>query len=655
MCGIAGIVYRDPHRGVDQTVLQQMSDAIAHRGPDGEGFFVAHNVGLVHRRLAIIDLEGGQQPIANEDESVQIVFNGEIYNSPDLRRQLESKGHRFRTQTDTEVLVHLYEEVGADLVHQLRGMFAFAIWDAKNRTVLLARDHLGQKPLYVYEDQEKLIFASELKAILATPNVDRTVSPEAIEEYLTFGVVPGERCIFQKVKKLPAAHRMLVSAQAKPSETSRYWQLNYNTQQQGTDAEWMERIDGAINDSVQHHLLADVPVGAFLSGGLDSSAIVASLADRTAEPVQTFAIGFQEKRYSELPHAEAVAKHFGTRHSEQIVTVDAVQNLEELCFYYDEPFADASAIPTMAVARMASEHVKVCLSGDGGDENFGGYARYSHDLKEAAIRDRIPSMLRQNLLRPLGAIWPKFDWLPRPLRLKTALQNLGADPAVAYANTISQCRRSMRNRILNSEYRGFLQEHRPENLVEQYFEDGHRDALSGMLSADVNMLLPDDFLTKVDRASMAYGLEVRPPLIDVPLMELAATMPSSMKVRNGNKKWILKQLYENRLPKQLAHRKKQGFELPVDEWLRGPLQDQLQEMVLNPAGPLSSVIDVSAAQKINQAHRNHSGQHGQLLWTLLVLGRWMGSYGSAKNTPRPSGAVRTEAPARQPVLAGGAS
>ncbi|MEP3477628.1 MAG: asparagine synthase (glutamine-hydrolyzing) [Fuerstiella sp.] len=639
MCGIAGIVYRDQHRGVEQPVLQQMSDAIAHRGPDGEGFFKANNVGLVHRRLAIIDLAGGQQPIANEDETVQVVFNGEIYNYPELKQQMLAKGHQFRTNSDTEILVHLYEEFGTDLVKHLRGMFAFALWDTKTRTLMLGRDHLGQKPLYVYQDEEKLVFASELKAILATPNIDRTLSPAAIEDYLTFGVVPGDACIFKRVQKLPAAHWMLIHTGGKPAQRHRYWALNYDQEQQGTDDEWMQQVDASIKESVQKHLLADVPVGAFLSGGLDSSAIVASLADTQSSPIQTYAIGFQEKRFSELPHAEAVAKHFGTTHREQVVTPDAVRDLDELCFYFDEPFADASAIPTMAVARMAAQHVKVCLSGDGGDENFAGYARYSHDLKEASIRQLIPQIVRKNLLNPLGVIWPKADWLPRPLRLKTALQNLAADPAVAYANTISQCRRGMRRTVLNSDFQATLGNHRPEAIVEQHFSAGDRDALSGMLSADVNMLLPDDFLTKVDRASMAYGLEVRPPLIDVPLMELAATMPSSLKVRNGQKKWILKQLFENRLPAELAHRKKQGFELPVDDWLRGPLQEQVQEVVLNQNGALANIIDVGAIQRINNAHQKHTGQHGQLMWSLLVLGRWMESYGTsspATATAQPS-------------------
>jgi len=628
MCGIAGVLYADRHRAADQSVLQQMGDAIAHRGPDGEGFFKANNVGLIHRRLAIIDLAGGDQPIANEDESVQVVFNGEIYNYPELRKQLEVRGHRFRTNSDTEVLVHLYEDFGPDLVTHLRGMFAFALWDARQRKLMLARDHLGQKPLYIYRDHQKLVFGSELKSILAHPNIDRSICPEAIEDYLTFGVIAGANSIFQRVQKLPAAHRIVIDGSNLQQPAERYWQLSFDNEVAGTDDEWKDRIQDKIRESVSAHLIADVPVGAFLSGGLDSSAIVASLADVVSEPVQTFSIGFQEKEFSELPHAEAVAKHFGTHHREQIVTPDAVRDLDDLCFFYDEPFADASAIPTMAVARMASEHVKVCLSGDGGDEAFGGYARYGHDLQEAKLRELIPGWLRKSALKPLSMIWPKFDWLPRPLRLKTFLQNLSSDPATAYANTISACRQGMRRQLLNPSFYDSVRHYRPEAFVDDAFRTGDRDALSGMLAADTNFLLPDDFLTKVDRASMAYGLEVRPPLIDVPLMELAATMPSDLKVRNGSKKWILKELFESRLPEQLVHRKKQGFEIPTDDWLRGPLKSQVHDVILDPQAPIASYIDTQQAAKMYRSHCNHTGRYGQVLWSILVLGRWLNTYGS---------------------------
>lgn len=628
MCGITGVLYSDRHRAAERGVLQAMGDAIAHRGPDGEGFFKANNVGLVHRRLAIIDLAGGDQPIANEDESVQVVFNGEIYNYPELKASLEAKGHVFRTNSDTEVLVHLYEDHGADLVKHLRGMFAFALWDARKRSLLLARDHLGQKPLFVYRDNEKLLFGSELKAILAHPNVDRTIAPEAVEDYLTFGVIPGERCIFNRMFRLPAGHYLQIDDANSDAKPQRYWQLSYDNEVALSDDDWKQKIEDKIRESVKAHLIADVPVGAFLSGGLDSSAIVASLSDIIDEPLQTFSIGFQEKEFSELPYAEAVARHFGTNHREEIVTPDAVRDFDDLVHFYDEPFADASAIPTMAVARMAAKHVKVCLSGDGGDEAFGGYARYGHDLQEAKIRDAIPRFIRRAAFAPMAAIWPKADWLPRPLRLKSLLQNLSLDPEAAYANTLSACRIGMRARLLNPAFHKSLSNHRPEAFAEQAFLSGNRDALSGMLAADTNFFLPDDFLTKVDRASMAYGLEVRPPFIDYELMEMAASMPSHLKVRNGSKKWILKEIYEARLPNKLAHRRKQGFELPIDGWLRGPLRDQVEEVVLKKGAPISQYISTDAAEKMFRSHRNQTGRFGQILWSLLVLGRWLDQYGN---------------------------
>lgn len=626
MCGIAGVLYADSNRSVSAELLTEMGNAIAHRGPDGEGTFRATSVGLVHRRLAIIDLEGGRQPLSNEDESIHVVFNGEIYNYQELRRQLETRGHIFRTHSDTEVLVHLYEEHGPELCKHLRGMFAFAIWDARRRELLLARDHLGQKPLFLYRDNEKLVFGSELKAVLAHPNIDRTIDPAAVEDYLTFGFIPGQRSIFSRISKLPAAHRLRVSLTEFQASPKRYWQLSFDHEDRSSAEEWKQRVDAALHESVQAHLVADVPVGAFLSGGLDSSAIVAMMAGLRSDPVQTFSIGFNEGEFSELPHAREVASHFGCHHIEEIVTPEAARDLDDLTFLYDEPFADASAIPTMAVSRLAARHVKVVLSGDGGDELFGGYARYSHDLKEAEIRNHIPRIVRSLVLKPMAAMWPKFDWLPRPLRLKTLLQNISLDPAEAYANTVSACRKSIRRSLLKADFAASLSEYRPEQSIVTPFLQGHRDALSGMLSADTNVLLPDDFLTKVDRASMGFGLEVRPPLIDWKLMELVASMPSEFKIRSGSKKWILKQLYESRLPNDLVNRRKQGFELPVDEWLRGPLRDQIHTHVLNPQGGLAQFINVNKVRGLYESHCRGTGRHGQLLWSLLVLARWLDAW-----------------------------
>ncbi|MBL8817474.1 MAG: asparagine synthase (glutamine-hydrolyzing) [Planctomyces sp.] len=646
MCGIAGVLYSDARRSVTEDLLTRMGDAIAHRGPDGVGTYRGQSVGLVHRRLAIIDLAGGQQPLGNEDDSLQIVFNGEIYNYRELRKSLEARGHLFRTNSDTEVLVHLFEDLGPAMCRELRGMFAFAIWNTKTQELFLARDHLGQKPLYIYRDHEKLLFGSELKAILAHGSLDRAIRVSAVEDFLTFGFVPGSTSIFQSIEKLPAGHSVLLSPGRLDASPQQYWRLEFKDIVQRSNLEWKECIDEALKESVKAHLVADVPVGAFLSGGLDSSAIVATASRLRATPLQTFSIGFQEKEFSELPYAEAVARHFCCLHTEEIVTPDAVRDLEDLVFLYDEPFADASAIPTMAVARMAAQHVKVALSGDGGDELFGGYARYSHDLKEASLRTLLPGWFRQQVLRRLGAVWPKADWLPRALRLKTTLQNLAASPAAAYANTVSACRSLTRRELLNKDLQKQLCDHAPERIIEAAFSAGARDPLSGMLAADTSVLLPDDFLTKVDRASMGFGLEVRPPLIDWKMMELAASMPSDLKVNNGSGKWILKQVFESRLPDQLVHRRKQGFELPIDIWLRGPLRNQVHEIVLKPDGPLAQFISISMAERLYGEHCAGRGRHGQVLWSLLILGRWLDSWG---NSCLKSGPQRSSASRRSPM------
>jgi asparagine synthase (glutamine-hydrolysing) len=627
MCGIAGVLYADPARPVAAEVLEAMGRSIAHRGPDGEGFLIEPGLGLVHRRLSIIDLGGGAQPLGNEDGSVQVVFNGEIYNFQELRRGLEARGHIFRTLSDTEVLVHLYEEEGHALVNRLRGMFAFALWDRPNRRLLLARDRLGIKPLYIYRDSEKLIFGSELKAILAHPGVERDVDPEALEDFLALGMVPGRRGIFRRVEKLLPAHVLVIRAENLDAEPRRYWQLCLEPDSLPSFDEWQEAVRAKVAESVKLHLIADVPVGAFLSGGMDSSAVVAVAAGAVSSPLQTFTIGFQEESFSELPHARNVASLFATKHTEEIVSADAVSLLDKLTHYYDEPFADSSAVPTFLVSRVAARSVKVVLSGDGGDEAFGGYSRYAHDLREASIRRFLPAWLRRFLLAPLASAWPKTDWLPRYLRAKTTLTNLSMEEPAAYANTLMLCRMPLRRRLLNQDVAVGLNGHSPGRLMEAaYVTAPKSDPLSGMLAADVSTTLPDDFLVKVDRASMAHGLEVRPPLLDHELMELAARIPSGWKVHRGKTKWVFKQSYRNLLPGTLIHRTKQGFEIPVDAWLRGPLRETFEAAVLDPTARVSQLVDQGTARTLYCSHLSGQARNGNVLWSLLVLARWADRY-----------------------------
>lgn len=611
---------------IGRQVLRSVADQIAHRGPDAYGDYAQEGVGLAHRRLSIIDLEGGNQPIGNEDDSIQIVFNGEIYNYRQLRQNLMARGHRFRTESDTEVLVHLYEERGPGFVHDLRGMFAFALWDSTQQRMILGRDRVGQKPLYYYHDQEKLLFASELKSILAFPAIPRELNIEALEDYLAFGVVPGHQSIFSNIHKLRPAELLVLDRRGWRSQLVNYWKLEVEVDRSRNERRWVQDIREKLYETVDAHQISDVPVGAFLSGGLDSSAVTAALATTSAEQLTTFSIGFQEREFSELAYARKIAERFGTNHVEEIVSPEAAASLEELVKYYDEPFADHSAIPTMHLARLASEHVKVVLSGDGGDEAFGGYSRYAHDLKEARIRRFIPWPIRDYLISPVAKVWPKMDWLPRSLRWKTGLTNLSLSDGRAYANTISIFRNPVRRRLFHPDIQEALSGYTPETQIWRGFGVPGRDVLRGMISADMHMLLPDDYLTKVDRASMAYGLEVRPPLVDHEFLELTARIPSSMKIRLGKTKWIFKQMCEDWLPDDIIHRPKQGFEIPIDRWLRGPLRDVFEETVLSPGAYVSRYLDVELIRKLYQAHLRKTGNNGLMLWSLLVLGAWMESY-----------------------------
>jgi asparagine synthase (glutamine-hydrolysing) len=626
MCGIAGVLYAESSRPPDRAVLQAMGVAIAHRGPDAEGFLIDPGLGLVHRRLSIIDLAGGDQPVGNEDGSVQLVMNGEIYNYRELRAGLIARGHQFRTQSDTEVLVHLYEEDGEHFVERLRGMFAFALWDRRRRRLLLARDRIGINPLYIYRDGEKLLFASELKGILAHPQVRRDLDPAALDDYLAFGMVPGARAIFRGVEKLLPAHTLFVGPGDWNHSSRRYWQLRFDADDGPSANDWQEAVRAKVDEAVRVHMVADVPVGAFLSGGIDSAVVVGCGVGAAAAPLQTFSIGFREEAMNELPAARAASTHFGTQHVDDVVTPDAANLLSKLTHHFDEPFADSSALPTFLLAQLARRSVKVALSGDGGDEAFGGYSRYVHDLREAAIRRRLPGFV-QRALRPLANCWPKFDWLPRPVRAKTFLTNLSLDAGSAYANTIQTCRPTQRGSLLAADITAHLNGHRPESIVYSSFAQAPPgDALAGMIATDIATLVPDDYLVKVDRACMAHGLEVRPPLLDHELLELAVRIPSRFKVRRGETKWLFKRAFADRLPPGTVGRRKQGFEIPIDTWLRGPLREMFKNTVLARGHRVGDLIDQSVAQSLYRSHVAGFGRHGGVLWTLLVLARWCDRY-----------------------------
>jgi asparagine synthase (glutamine-hydrolysing) len=627
MCGIAGIMYASPERRVDPGLLDRMAHTIAHRGPNDSSVWTTSGVGLAHRRLSIIDLEGGHQPIGNEDGSIQVIFNGEIYNYRDLRTDLQARGHILRTGSDTEVLVHSYEEWGDEFVTRLRGMFAFAIWDGRRRRMLLGRDRLGIKPLYIYRDPEKLLFASELKAILADPSVARQVDDGALQEYLAFGRTLGERSIFRGISKLPPGHVVAASFGSLERTPRRYWQLELVADERLSVPEWQRAVHDKVTDAVKAHLVADVPVGAFLSGGLDSSIVVACASGLVDQPLQTFSIGFNEQHFNELPYAKAVADAFHTRHTEQTVTADAVSLMGELARYYDEPFGDSSAIPVYLVSRLASRSVRVVLSGDGGDEAFGGYSRYIRDLSEDRVRRLLPSWVRRNALSRLGRAWPRSDWLPKPLRGKSWLTNVARDAGSAYARTLSIADAGIRQGLMAPDRAGRLDVTAPEAVIQAAYEaQPTRDTLTAMCATDIATTLPDDYLVKVDRASMAHGLEVRPPLLDHELIEFAMRIPSRYKVRGGKGKWIFSEAFAPDLPPIVRSRPKQGFELPVDEWLRGPLRGMFESSVLSASAPIAGLVDQEAARLLYASHLRGWHSNGQILWSLLALGAWAEHY-----------------------------
>ena len=620
MCGIAGVLYFDG-RPADASRLKKMGDAIAHRGPDGEGFYSRPGLGLVHRRLSIIDIDGGTQPIANEDGSVHVVFNGEIYNYRTIRTALQKRGHQFKSNSDTETLVHLYEEVGRNLPCQLRGMFAFAIWDEKEQCLVLGRDRVGQKPLYYYRCADKFVFGSEIKAILAHGGIDQTIDANAIESYLTLGMIPGEQSIYGKIRKLLPGHVLIVRANGE-STAHRYWEYPVATPDESTD---FDALRHQVEDAVQSHLVSDVPVGGFLSGGVDSTVVCSLASGSTPSPLATFCIGFADGP-SETSVAKETAERIGSIHREAIIDSDAATDLDRVVDVYDEPFGDSSAIPTMRVSELAASEVKVVLSGDGGDECFGGYARYAHDLKESRIRRLMPMWTRA-LTRNIAEWWPSSSRLPRHLRWKSLLTNLSSTPALAYAQTIAMTTCAARRAIYSTDLNLMLGDAENfERVLSRQFSVNDSDPLSGMLAADIGSLLPDAFLVKVDRASMAVGLEVRPPLLDHTLLEFAARISSKLKIRHGETKWIFKEALAEHLPTTLTSLPKRGFEIPLDQWFLGSLGDVYQDLVLASDSMTQRLSQRHALEKLLSRHKSGACRNGQFLWNILVLAKWLERY-----------------------------
>jgi asparagine synthase (glutamine-hydrolysing) len=622
VCGIAGIAYADPRHPVDRELLVRMTSILAHRGPDADGFHTGPGIGLGHRRLSIIDLATGDQPMFNEDGTVVAVFNGEIYNFKELRESLIARGHRLVTSSDTEVIVHAYEDEGPDCVKRLRGMFALAVWDASRRRLLLARDRAGKKPLYYAHDGERIAFASELKGLLQDGGIKRSIRLEAMDDYLTFGVVPAPDTIFQDIAQLPPAHWLVwEDGRVRLGE---YWDVPFGQVVERTETQALEELDDVLQDAVRVRLVSDVPLGAFLSGGVDSTAVVEAMSRLRHGPVVTTAVGFAERELSELHHARAVADHLRTVHHEVLVRPDAANVLPQLVWHLDEPFADSSAVPTYYVSKAAREHVTVALSGDGGDELFAGYERrYGLNRFEARLRRWIPGPVRRHVLGPLGRVYPKADWLPRPVRARYVLQNVSTSFERAYAADLSLFRPEDRDALLTPEFKRQIRGHDPLAALTRHFDRVRGlDSLSQLLYVDFKTWLANDILVKVDRMSMANSLEVRAPLLDHKVIEFAASLSPTFKLRGPTSKYLLKRHLEQRLPRFTAHRPKQGFELPVAAWLRGDLREMAGDLLLSDRAVNRGHVQPDRVRALWSRHQRRIQNHAAQLWALMVLELW---------------------------------
>jgi asparagine synthase (glutamine-hydrolysing) len=617
MCGICG--YFEPGRTsiIDRGLIKSMADTLAHRGPDGEGVYVGPGIGLGHRRLSIIDVATGQQPLANEDETVWISFNGEIYNYEELNKRYLSTGHQFRTRSDTETIVHLYEELGEECFSKLRGMFAIALWDAKKRKLLVARDRIGKKPLYYAWDGKRLIFGSEMKALWPATKFDREVDLEAVSDYFSYLYVPAPKTIYKQVRKLRPAHYLAVDASG--IREVPYWDLSFHEPQKLSEPEWCERLIDEYKTAVKVRLMSEVPLGAFLSGGVDSSSVVA-LMNQVQSPVTTCSIGFTEESYNEAAEAKEFANSLSANHYEQIVSPKAVDIVEKLAWHYDEPFADSSAVPTYYVSKMAREHVTVVLSGDGGDENFAGYRRYKFDMRENMMRSVLPLGARRAIFGPLSRAYPKADWAPRIFRAKTTLESLSRSGIEGYFNTMSSIPPEMKAKLLGEEIRQKLSGYDSMNVLKYHYDRADTDdPLSRILYTDIKTYLVDDILVKVDRASMANSLEVRCPLLDHELMESIARIPSNLKLSGGTGKYIFKKALETVLPQEILHRRKWGFGVPLATWFRRDLKDFAYETVFSAKDPY---LNYTFLEQCWNQHQRRQRDWSSMLWQVLMFKTW---------------------------------
>jgi asparagine synthase (glutamine-hydrolysing) len=621
MCGIVGILDTRGQREIDRQALHRMNESQHHRGPDENGIFVGPGIGLGHKRLSIIDLATGQQPLYNEDGSVVIVYNGEIYNYQELIPELQALGHVFHTRSDTEVIVHAWEAWGADCVRRFRGMFAFALWDRNRETLFLGRDRLGVKPLYyaVLPDGQ-LLFSSEFKALLAHGALRREIDTFAVEEYFALGYVPEPRTIFKGARKLPPAHTLTVKRGVPVAEPVEYWDVAFTLDNRISEKEACEQLQERLRESVRLRMISEVPLGAFLSGGVDSGAVVATMAGLSNDPVNTCSISFSDPEFDESRYALMVAHRYRTRHFVDRVESEDFDLVDTLASLYDEPYADSSAIPTYRVCQLARSHVTVALSGDGGDESFGGYRRYRLHLMEERVRRPLPLALRRSVFRVLGRAYPKADWAPRVFRAKTTLQALARESVEGYFHSVSILRDDVRKELYSNDLRAQLGGYQAIEVFRRHAQRAnHDDPLALIQYLDLKTYLVGDINTKVDRASMAHSLEVREPLMDHPLVEWLASLPSSLKLRGREGKYLLKKSQEPNLPTDVLYRPKMGFAVPLARWFRGPLRDRVQQAVLGSVLADTGYFRRPVLQRLVEQHQSGIRDHSSSLWTLLMF------------------------------------
>ncbi len=621
MCGITGIFDTKGKRDIERAVLQRMNESQHHRGPDEGDLHIEPGVGLGHRRLSIIDLSTGQQPLFNEDGSVVVVFNGEIYNYQELIPELQALGHVFHTRSDTEVIVHAWESWGRDCVKRFRGMFAFALWDRNQETFFLARDRLGVKPMhYAILQDGTLLFGSELKSLLAHGGLNRNVDPCAIEEYFALGYVAEPRTIFRQARKLAPAHTLVIRRGAVIEEPQEYWDVRFSLDQQISSEEACSELVARLQESVRLRMIAEVPLGAFLSGGVDSSAVVAMMAGLSGAPVNTCSIAFSDPSFNESEFAQLVADRYHTNHRVDLVESDDFDLIDTLARLYDEPYADSSAIPTYRVCQLARKHVTVALSGDGGDETFGGYRRYKLHLMEERMRAALPLGVRKPVFGALGSLYPKADWAPRMFRAKTTFEAMARDSVAAYFHSMSLIRDPMREQLYSNSFKAELGGYNAKEVFMRHAARAGTDDPLGLIQyIDMHTYLVGDINTKVDRASMAHSLEVREPLMDHKLVEWVATLPSSLKMRGSEQKYMLKKSMEPHLPDSVLYRPKMGFAVPLARWFRGPLRERLRSALIDGRMAESGMFNQGAIDTILKQHESGVRDHSTPIWTLLMF------------------------------------